>query len=93
MRPIEPINFVGRAAPAALLFQAATMDEAVPRQDTLRYYQAASQPASRSPVALTLVTACCGHAWCQCGVLVLMEDRDRVESVSHLPRRSPDAVP
>jgi uncharacterized protein len=44
MRPIEPINFVGKAAPAALLFQAATMDEAVPRQDTLRYYQAASQP-------------------------------------------------
>jgi uncharacterized protein len=44
MRPIEPINFVGKAAPAALLFQAATMDEAVPRQDTLRWYQAASQP-------------------------------------------------
>lgn len=40
MRPIEPINFVGKAAPAALLFQAATMDEAVPREDTLRYYRA-----------------------------------------------------
>jgi dienelactone hydrolase len=44
MRPIEPINFVGQAAPAALLFQAGTKDELIPRQDTLRYYQAASQP-------------------------------------------------
>jgi hypothetical protein len=26
MRPIEPINFIGRAAPAALLFQAGTKD-------------------------------------------------------------------
>jgi len=25
------------------------------------------------------------------GVLVLIDDRDPVESVSHLPRRSPDA--
>jgi dienelactone hydrolase len=44
MRPIEPINFVGQAAPAALLFQAGTKDELIPRQDTIRYYQAASQP-------------------------------------------------
>jgi dienelactone hydrolase len=44
MRPIEPINFVGRAAPAALLFQAGRHDELIPEQDTLRYYQAASQP-------------------------------------------------
>jgi uncharacterized protein len=44
MRPIEPINFVGRAAPAALLFQAGTRDELVPQQATRRYYQAASQP-------------------------------------------------
>jgi uncharacterized protein len=44
MRPIEPINFVGQAAPAALLFQAGRQDELIPRQDTLRYYQAASQP-------------------------------------------------
>jgi dienelactone hydrolase len=44
MRPIEPINFIGQAAPAALLFQAGTKDELIPRQDTLRYYQAASQP-------------------------------------------------
>jgi dienelactone hydrolase len=44
MRPIEPINFVGRAAPAALLFQAGTKDELIPQEDTRRYYQAASQP-------------------------------------------------
>jgi uncharacterized protein len=44
MRPIEPINFVGKAAPAALLFQAGRQDELIPEQDTRRYYQAASQP-------------------------------------------------
>jgi uncharacterized protein len=44
MRPIEPINFVGQAAPAALLFQAGRHDELIPRQDTRRWYQAASQP-------------------------------------------------
>jgi uncharacterized protein len=44
MRPIEPINFVSRAAPAALLFQAGTMDEFIPQEDARRYYQAASHP-------------------------------------------------
>jgi uncharacterized protein len=44
MRPIEPINFIGRAAPAALLFQAGRKDALIPEQDTRRYYQAASQP-------------------------------------------------
>ena len=44
MRPIEPINFIGRAAPAALLFQAGTKDELVPPEDARRYQQAASQP-------------------------------------------------
>jgi uncharacterized protein len=44
MRPIEPIDFVGKAAPAALLFQAGTKDEFIPQEDTRRYYQAASQP-------------------------------------------------
>ena len=44
MRPIEPINFVGKAAPAALLFQAGRHDELIPEQDTRRWYQAASQP-------------------------------------------------
>jgi uncharacterized protein len=44
MRPIEPINFIGRAAPAALLFLAGTKDESIPQQDARRYHQAASQP-------------------------------------------------
>lgn len=44
MRPIEPINFVGKAAPAALLFLAGTKDESIPQADARRYYQAASQP-------------------------------------------------
>jgi uncharacterized protein len=44
MRPIEPINFIGQAAPAALLFQAGTNDEAIPQEDARRYQQAASQP-------------------------------------------------
>jgi dienelactone hydrolase len=44
MRPIEPINFIGRAAPAALLFQAGTKDELVPPEDARRYQQAAGQP-------------------------------------------------
>jgi uncharacterized protein len=44
MRPIEPINFVGQAAPAALLFLAGTKDESIPQQDARRYHQAASQP-------------------------------------------------
>jgi hypothetical protein len=35
-------------------------------------------------------------SWCRngsgaVGVLVLMDDRDRAEAVSHLPRRWPDA--
>ena len=44
MRPIEPINFIGQAAPAALLFLAGTKDEAVPPEDARRFQQAASQP-------------------------------------------------
>jgi uncharacterized protein len=44
MRPIEPINFIGQAAPAALLFLAGTKDESVPPEDARRFHQAASQP-------------------------------------------------
>jgi len=44
MRPIEPINFIGQATPAALLFQAGTKDELVPPEDARRYQQAARQP-------------------------------------------------
>jgi uncharacterized protein len=44
MRPIEPINFIGQAAPAALLFLAGTKDEQVRPEDARRFHQAASQP-------------------------------------------------
>ena len=44
MGPIEPIRFVGRAAPAALLFQAGLHDEAVPVADAEAYYEAGSEP-------------------------------------------------
>jgi uncharacterized protein len=44
MRPIEPINFIGQAAPAALLFLAGTKDESVPQEDARRFHQPASQP-------------------------------------------------
>jgi len=37
MWPIEPIHYVGHAAPAALLFQNGTEDDAVPPADGLRY--------------------------------------------------------
>jgi hypothetical protein len=42
--PIEPISFIGLAAPAALLFQAGTKDELIPQEDARRYQQAANQP-------------------------------------------------
>jgi len=44
MWPIEPLHYVGRASPAALLFQNGTQDNLVPRRDALRYQQAGSQP-------------------------------------------------
>jgi hypothetical protein len=44
MWPIEPLHYVGRAAPAALLFQNGTQDNMVPPCDALRYQQAGSQP-------------------------------------------------
>jgi dienelactone hydrolase len=42
--PVEPIHYVGRAAPAELLFQNGVTDEYVPASDSLRYQQAASEP-------------------------------------------------
>ncbi len=42
--PVEPIHFVGRAAPAELLFQSGVTDEYVPASDSLRYQQAGSEP-------------------------------------------------
>ena len=44
MEPIEPIRFVGRAAPAKLFFQNALRDEAVAREDALAYQAAGSEP-------------------------------------------------
>jgi hypothetical protein len=44
MRPIEPIRFIGRAAPAHLFFQNALRDEAVAREDALAYQAAGSEP-------------------------------------------------
>jgi dienelactone hydrolase len=44
MWPIEPLHYIGRAAPAALLFQNGTKDRMVPPRDALRYQQAGSQP-------------------------------------------------
>jgi dienelactone hydrolase len=47
MTPIEPIRFVGSAAPAHLLFQSGLGDRLVPEQDAEAYYQAASQPKTQ----------------------------------------------
>lgn len=44
MKPIEPIRFVGRAAPAALFFQSALRDRAVARDDAEAVHAAASEP-------------------------------------------------
>jgi uncharacterized protein len=44
MKPIEPIRFVGRAAPGSLFFQNALRDEAVAREDALAYQAAGSEP-------------------------------------------------
>jgi cephalosporin-C deacetylase-like acetyl esterase len=44
MWPTEPLHFVGRAAPAALLFQNGLYDTFVPPSDALRFYTAASEP-------------------------------------------------
>ena len=44
MAPIEPIRFVGLAAPRPLLFQNANFDRFVTREDATRYQQAGSEP-------------------------------------------------
>jgi len=44
MWPTEPLHFVGRAAPAALLFQNGIYDTFVPPHDAIRFYTAASEP-------------------------------------------------
>jgi hypothetical protein len=44
MWPTESLHFVGRAAPAALLFQNGIHDTYVPPRDAIRYQTAASEP-------------------------------------------------
>ncbi len=44
MEPIEPIRFVGLAAPTPLLFQNGRADQMVPAADAERYQQAANEP-------------------------------------------------
>jgi uncharacterized protein len=44
MAPIEPIRFIGRAAPAALFFQNGLHDELVTREDALAFQAAGSEP-------------------------------------------------
>ena len=44
MEPIEPIRFVGRAAPAPLLFQNGFRDEFVSVHDAEKYQNAGSEP-------------------------------------------------
>jgi len=44
MWPIEPIHYVGHAAPAALLFQNGSQDGMVPPPDAVRYQEAGSEP-------------------------------------------------
>lgn len=44
MEPIEPLRFVGRAAPSALFFQAGRHDQLIPVADAERYIAAGSEP-------------------------------------------------
>ncbi|HEX8361520.1 MAG TPA: alpha/beta fold hydrolase [Longimicrobium sp.] len=44
MVPVEPIRYIGNAAPTELLFQIANLDTTVPLQDAQAVYDAASNP-------------------------------------------------
>ena len=44
MAPIEPIHFVGHAAPAALFFQAGRRDQFIPKAEAVRWQEAGSGP-------------------------------------------------
>jgi uncharacterized protein len=44
MEPIEPIRFVGQAAPASIYFQSGSTDRLVPPADALAYHAAAGEP-------------------------------------------------
>lgn len=44
LQPIEPLRFIGRAAPASLFFQSARRDSFVPRSDARHFQEAGSAP-------------------------------------------------
>jgi dienelactone hydrolase len=44
MQPIEPIRYIGQAAPAALLFLNGRTDQIIEYEDALAFQQAASEP-------------------------------------------------
>lgn len=44
MEPIEPINHIGNAAPAALLFQSGRRDLRIPQESATQFQQAGSEP-------------------------------------------------
>lgn len=46
MDPVDPIHYIGHAAPSALFFQFGLQDKFFPRQHFLDYYQAGSEPKS-----------------------------------------------
>jgi uncharacterized protein len=46
MDPIDPIHYVGHAAPAALFYQFGVRDNLFPREKFVQYYEAGSQPKS-----------------------------------------------
>jgi hypothetical protein len=69
MEPIEPIYYIGHAAPAEVLFQNALRDEAVTRADALRYQTAGSEPKEviwyDSGHALPFEASCDAARWLQ----------------------------
>jgi cephalosporin-C deacetylase-like acetyl esterase len=44
MKPLDPAEFIGRSAPAQILFQCASYDEVIPRESCQGLYQAAGDP-------------------------------------------------
>jgi cephalosporin-C deacetylase-like acetyl esterase len=47
MSTVDAIHYIGRAAPAALLFQFARHDQFVPERESLQYWEAASEPKEK----------------------------------------------
>ncbi len=44
LRPLDPADYMGRSAPAPILFQCAKYDEVVPQDDCRNLYQIANEP-------------------------------------------------